>query len=121
MTHLAAKGLNIKGFLSLSLYIYIYRKQCLKHKHASSPNNISRYISLTLVSSLKLKVGEKRIRVGLKLFELTIKSMAVMFYLQVCLIVRLKIICSPIYFGRTVCWLFVPHCWQVPSNLFHQL
>ena len=33
-----------------------------------SPNNISRYISFTLVSSLK--VGEKRIREGLILFEL---------------------------------------------------
>ena len=38
----------------------------------SSPNNISRYISFTLVSSLK--VGEKRIREGLILFELVINS-----------------------------------------------
>ena len=36
--------------------------------YISSPNNISRYISLTLVSSLK--VEEKRIREGLILFEL---------------------------------------------------
>ena len=40
----------------------------LSYLEMSSTNNISRYISLTLVSSLK--VGEKRIREGLILFEL---------------------------------------------------
>ena len=68
-------------YLTLQVYViwlnYFSRDPALKQKSRApsnqisrahySPNNISRYISLTLVSS---KVGEQRIREGLKLFEL---------------------------------------------------